>query len=53
MVPKSWITKLLVIKLLTFCISLANELKIVAANEMGANEEFNIEHRVALRIKEI
>ena len=29
MVPQNWVTKLIIIKLLSMCISLANELKVI------------------------
>lgn len=35
MVPKAWITKILLIKLLSLSISLANELKVMQGNQDG------------------
>jgi hypothetical protein len=39
MVPKNWVTKLIIIKLINMCLSLANELKFITQEDFSKIEE--------------
>lgn len=56
MIPKNWTTKLLIVKLLSICMSLAHELRSITKYEiLGQNEsgELSIEQQIQIEMKDV
>jgi len=53
MVPKNWTTKLLVVRLLNLCMSLASELKQVVSAEVAGELEVTMEDQIRVKMKEV
>ena len=52
MVPKTWVTKLILVKLLSLCLSLANELRLVKNADFSKEEEVKDEQEKQVTYEE-